>query len=301
MTTSPPSETPVRVHGRTGAASRSRNSPFAWITETFADRDLLVTLALRDLRTKYRRTVLGWLWSLANPLFTTLVYTVVFSVLFQAKAPQSRASDLRNFAFFLLCGILPWNAFTMGVNQSIASILGSASLIKRVSFRRHVLVGSAVLSVMLTFMIELGALGFVLLFFGNPTYKTVPILFLLVVLLGLFTYGLALALSACNVYFRDTGYLVTMAFTAWFYLTPIVYVRSIVPNSVHLLGLRVPLRQMIELNPLTGFIDAFRDALYDVSYGTPRRLATLAILSFASACLGSMAFAKLQRRFAEEL
>ena len=280
---------------------RSRTSPFGWITESIADRDLLTTLAIRDLRTKYRRTVLGWLWSLANPLFTTLVYTVVFSTLFHATPPQSRASSLHNYALFLLCGLLPWNAFTGGVNQSIGAILGSSSLIKRVSFRRHILVSSTVLSVMLTLCIETGALAVVLIFFGNATYKTVPILFLLIVLLGIFTYGFALVLSACNVFFRDTGYLINLAFMAWFYVTPIVYVRAIVPKNATLLGLKIPLLKLIELNPITAFVDGFRDALYDVSYGTTRRLAQLVLISVVSACLGFIAFQSLQRRFAEEL
>ena len=294
------SDSPPDVR-RTRKSRRRRTPIFGWVTESIADRDLLTTLAMRELRTKYRRTVLGWLWSLANPLFTTLVYTVVFSTLFHAQAPVSRASNLKNYAFYLLCGLLPWNAFVGGVNLSIGAIIGSSSLIKRVSFRRHILVSSTVLSVMLTLCIESGALAIVLLFFGNNSIKILPILILLIVLLGIFTYGVSLVLSACNVFFRDTAYLINLVFMAWFYLTPIVYVRSIVPKTATILGLRLPLRQIIELNPMTAFVDGFRDALYDVSYGTGRRLAQLAALSLVSACAGFVAFQSLQRRFAEEL
>jgi ABC-type polysaccharide/polyol phosphate export permease len=264
-------------------------------------RELLSNLTLRELRTQYRSTALGWLWSMMNPLFSAAILSLAFAVLFKARAPLSTSSGLQNFAVFLLCGLLPWNAFVGGVSRGIGAIVGNAGIIKKVSFTRHLLVTSTVLSGFVTLAIELSVLSVVLTVLGNPPFKLIPVVLLLMVFFFMFVLGVALALAAINVYLRDTSYLVSLVFQAWFYLTPIVYPLTFLGKRTTLLGTEVPLRAIVEANPATRFVIGFRAALYDVDAVSFRSMLSMGIVGLVSLAIGSAVFAKLQGRFAEEL
>jgi ABC-type polysaccharide/polyol phosphate export permease len=274
---------------------------FRFAKETFRARELLGNLTLRELRTQYRSTALGWLWSLMNPLFSAAILSLAFAVLFKAKATASTSSGLQNFGVFLLCGLLPWSAFTGGVSRGIGAIVGNAGIIKKVSFTRHLLVTATVLSGFVTLAIELSVLTVVLTLLGNPPFKTLPIVLLLMVFFFMFVLGMALALSAINVYLRDTSYLISLVFQAWFYLTPIVYPLTFLGERTELFGLSVPLRAIVQANPATRFVIAFRAALYDVDAVSARSMLSMALVGIASLAIGATVFQKLQGRFAEEL
>jgi ABC-type polysaccharide/polyol phosphate export permease len=262
------------------------------LKEVASSRELVWNLALRELRGRYKRSTLGWFWSMLNPLFTMVIYTIVFSKILRAAPPPGNPSGLDVFGLYLLCGLLPWNFFANTVASSMATLIGNGSLVKKVYFPREVIVFGVTVSGLVTFAIELGLLGVVLMFFGNFVLPWVPILLVLVVLLALFSTGIALVMSSANVYFRDLSHLWALLAQAWFFLTPIVYPLDLVPEN---------LRWVIEANPMTVFVLQFRDVLYDLRYPAWDQFALLVLISCASFGVGWWVFSRLSPRFAEEL
>ncbi len=237
-----------------------------------------------------------------NPLFSAAIFTLAFSVLFDQKAPPSLASGTRNFAVFLLCALLPWNAFVGGVSRGIGVIIGNAGIIKKVSFTRHLLVTATVTSAFVTLAIELTVLSAFLTVLGNAPFKTIPVVLLLLLFFWWFVLGVALALSAINVYLRDTSYLITLIFQGWFYITPIVYPITFVKDrKLELFGVSIPIQAIVEANPATRFVIAFRAAFYDVALVSPLSIASMALIGMVSLAIGTSVFQRLQGRFAEEL
>ncbi len=271
------------------------------LAEYSASKELMANLTLRELRAKYKRSVLGWAWSLLNPLATMLIFTLVFGYFLKVQPPRGSPSGIKNFAVFLLCGLLPWNYLTASVGGSIGNLLGNANLVKKTYFPRDLLVGSLVASCLVSFLIEMGLLGVALLIFGNAIFPYLPVAFGLIMFLTLFATGLGLAFSVLNVYFRDVQHLVNIMFQVWFYLNPIVYPLNLVPQKAHVLGFVLPTRAIYELNPMVGFVESFRDLLYDLRMPPTAKIAYLVLVSVATFIAGLSLFNKLEGRLAEEL
>lgn len=271
------------------------------IAEYAASRELVTNLTLRELRGKYKRSLLGWAWSLLNPLATMLIYTLVFRFFLRVQPPPGDPSGLKNFAFYLMCGLLAWNFLTAGVMGSIGTLIGNANLVKKTYFPRDLLVGSMVASCVVSFLIELALLSVAFLLFGNMVLPYLPVALVLVALLTLFVTGLALAFSVLNVYFRDIQHLVGILFQVWFYLTPIVYPITLVPERHVIFGRDLPVRALLELNPIVGYVEAFRDLLYDTRLPPFGHVAYLAVVSAAVFAVGMYLFSRLEGRLAEEL
>jgi ABC-2 type transport system permease protein len=142
-------------------------SVVAPVKRVVASRDLLWNLTLRELRTKYRKSVLGWTWSMLNPLATVAIYSFVFGVLFRAEPPVGENSGIKVFALYLLCGILPWNFFILVTGTGMQSMLANAGLVKKVAFPREVLVFANSLHGIVQFSIEMGLLTIALLIAGS--------------------------------------------------------------------------------------------------------------------------------------
>jgi ABC-2 type transport system permease protein len=266
------------------------------IKRVAAAHELLWNLTLRELRTKYRKSVLGWTWSMLNPLATVAIYSFVFGHLFGADAPIGMHSGVRTFALYLLCALLPWNFFTLVTNMGMNSMLANAALVKKVSFPREVLVFSNSLHGIVQFSIELLLLTVALVFAGSYFFVWIPVVMSQMLLLALFASGLALALAAGNVYFRDLGYLWQIFTQVWFFATPIVYMPSLiegkVPNWVEMI---------LKLNPLAVFAQGFRRSMYDNSFPGWDNLGACPAVAMLSMVIGWSIFTKLSRRFAEEL
>lgn len=271
------------------------------LAEYAASRELVANLTLRELRAKYKRSLLGWAWSLLNPLATMLIFTLVFRFFLKIEPPRGEPSGLKNFGFYLMCGLLGWNYLTAGVMGSIGTLIGNANLVKKTYFPRELLVGSLVASSLVSFLIEVGLLALALMFFGNMVLPFLPVTLLLVVLLTLFASGLGLAFSVLNVYFRDVEHLVNIMFQVWFYLTPIVYPIDLVPPHAVMFGYSVPARAILELNPMVGFVESFRDLLYDLRMPPLATLAYLVVTSVVVFGAGLYLFGRLEGRLAEEL
>lgn len=273
----------------------------ATLTELSSARELMVNLTLRELRGKYKRSVLGWAWSLLNPLVTMAIFTVVFLVFIGLEVPLGQPSGLQVFAFFLLCGLLPWNFLSNSVNGGMIALLGNAALIKKVYFPREVLVAANVASWLVSLVIELTVFAVALLVVGNMVLPWIPAVLVLVALQSVFVVGIALLLSVLNVYFRDVQHLMGILLQVWFYSTPIVYPLSTVPVTREVFGLVVPVRSIYELNPMVRFVEAYRDLLYDLRLPPLSDLAYLVVASVLTLVVALVVFNRLEPKLAEEL
>lgn len=261
-------------------------------------RELFANLTLRELRGKYKRSVLGWAWSMLNPIAQMGIYSLVFGFFLKIEPPTGDPSGLHVFAFFLLCGLLPWTFLANGVTAGMGSLLANANLVKKVWFPRQLLVGSTVASWGVSFLIEMGVLSVVLLVAGNFVVPWLAPALAIGVLQAAFVLGLALTLSVCTVYLRDLEYLVGIGLQIWFYATPIVYPLRVVEDA---LADRPGLLQLYELNPMTRFVEAYRAVLYSLRFPTAATMTYLVVWSLLSLAVGLWAFGKLDGRLAEEL
>lgn len=268
------------------------------LTEITSRRELFVNLTLRELRSKYKRSVLGWTWSLLNPLTSLLIYGFVFGLLFGAKAEVGDPSGVDSYAMFLMCGLLPYTFLANGLNGGMTSLTGNGNLVKKVYFPREILVASITASWVVSFLIELSVLAFALVFFGNVVVLWVPMVLLLVVIEVVFVLGLALMLAAAAVYFRDLQHLLGIVLQVWFYSAPIVYPITLVHEELGETGWKITL---YNLNPLVRFVEAFRDVLYDMRFPPLDHLAYLIAVSFGALLAGVAVFSRLEGKIAEEL
>lgn len=238
----------------------------SYAREMWSSRELLVNLTMREVKGKYRRTILGQLWSLINPLATVLVYTLVFSVIFRTTPPVGSPSGVKSYALFLLCGLLPWTFFSTTVLTSIGSLVEGEGLIKKVYFPRINLPLAAAASAGFTWLIEMGLLTIVMLLFGSWTLPWIPLLLVFMLLQCLFASGIGMMLAILNVHFRDTQHFAGIALQLGMYLTPILYPITLVQQLAASRGRWVV--DVFELNPMAHFVAVFRSLLYDNRWPT---------------------------------
>lgn len=247
-------------------------------------RTLILTLVLRELRARYRGSVLGFLWSFLNPLLLMLVYALVFSV--YLRVPEA------NYPVFLFAGLLPWLWFSSSLGHATGVIVGGGALVKRVLFPAEVLPLVSVLSNMINFLLSLPLLFIFLFAFGIPVTPWAASLPLLLALQLLLTVGLALSLAALNVHLRDVEQILGNLLVLWFFLSPVLYPVSAVPASF---------RPLYFVNPLAGLIQGYRDILF---YGRAPQWAQLAFVGLVAVALfwvGLTIFDRLRDTLAEEV
>jgi ABC-2 type transport system permease protein len=267
------------------------------VAEIVESRELIANLTLRELRGRYKRSVLGWTWSLLNPLSTVVIYSIVFGVLLNGDPPVGDPSGVDNFTVWLLCGLLPWTYFGNSLNGAMGVLTGNASLIRKVYFPREDLVLSFVASMLVTFLIEMGVLLAILVIYGNNIWPWLPLVAVLMAVQTVFITGFSLALSVLNVYFRDIQYLVgAILLQAWFFLTPIVYKIELVYQETS-----KPVARLYTWNPMVRYVETYRDLLYDNRGPTLVNSVYLIGTAAASLVLGMAIFRRYESRLAEEL
>lgn len=277
----------------------------SYVRELLGARHVLWALTYRDVRGQYRSTILGQLWSLANPLMQMLVYTFVFSFIFKVTSPTGDPSGVDNYALFLLCGLIPWTLFQAASMRGMTSLLSNANLISKVYFPRVVIPLAGSLAVGYNSLFEFLVVAIALTIGGAFVLPWIPVVLLLVAVLLLFATGLGLALSIANMYFRDTAYLATILFQVWMWMSPIIYPMSLVEDRSAaigpLAGTQITVLDVYGFNPMVHFIRAFRTVMYD------NRLPTLAdgiaclvwgVVSFA---VGWLVFFRHEKKLAELL
>jgi ABC-type polysaccharide/polyol phosphate export permease len=263
------------------------------LQNALAHRNLLYLLSLKELRTRYKKSVLGWAWSLLNPLTQMVIFSVIFLYIFEATPPVGDPSGLKNFPLYFLCGLLPFNFFSITVGVSIGAVQGGSGLIKKVQFPHEHLVFSVVVAQLVTLFIELLVLIVALQIGGNLTLPWLPVIVAIVALLALFTTGVALVLSAANVFFHDISYLWGIASQVLFYATPIIYDPATVKYA--------SLRWIANYGPTGSFIKAMHEVMYDLRMPGTGRFIQLGIYAFGMFFVGAWVFNRLSPRFAEEM
>lgn len=225
----------------------------AEVRELSGYHELIRNLVRKELKVKYKNSILGFLWTLLNPLFSLIIFTVVFRVLLKFGIPF--------FAFYLLSGLLAWNFFTMGLSTATQSVVANSSLVTKVYFPRKALplsaVGASAYHFFFQFVVLLGAMAIFRYFrFWDSSLLLFPLAFVVEVIL---VSALALVLASLNVYVRDIQHLLELALLAWFWFTPIVYasawIRDRLTHFPAIWGLYLA-------NPMTGIVLAFQRALY---------------------------------------
>ena len=266
------------------------------VVDIVRSRNLLWNLTLRELRAKYRRSLLGWGWSMLNPLSQMLIYSVVFGSIFGVKTRVGDPSGIDIYGLYLLSGILPWGFINLISGLGMQALTGNSALVRKVKFARETLVFSEVLFSLLQFSIEMSLLCIVLLFFGSPLLPWLPMLVLLMALLAIFTSGIALVLSVGAVFFRDLKYLWTIVTQIWFFSTPVIYDPARVEEKISGFWYSV-----YHWNPSTAFVRSFRHVTFDGRGPELVDLVVLVVVSFVSLAIGLAVFSRFSRRIAEEL
>lgn len=258
--------------------------------EIWMYRFALWNLILKDFRVRYRNMSLGMVWSILNPLVMLGVLIVVFSYIHLTSRPED------HFAIFLLLGMIPFNFLSMSLPSSTTCILDNAALVKKVIFPRHILPLSVVLAQIIHIAIQFSLLAIFLIFsrvMPTWTWAWIPVIFL--VELGVIL-GSALILSALNVYYRDTLYLVQSALSILFWFTPIFYPLSVVKMSLSPWVYRIYL-----LNPLTGIIDSFRRVILKGEAPEGMILGISAGVAGVLIVVGWAIFSRKERNFADKI
>ena len=258
-----------------------------------AHRNLLYLLSMKELRTRYKKSLLGWAWSLLNPLTQMAIFSVIFLYVFRATPPIGDPSGLRNFPLYFLSGVLPFNFFSISVGVSIGSVQGGAGLIKKVQFPHEHLVFSVVVAQLVTLLIELCVLTAAMLVAGSQVLPWLPLLLVVLAMLAMFSTGVALALSAANVFYHDVNYLWGILSQILFYSTPIIYSAGNVDQPI--------VRLVANYGPTGSFITAIHEIMYDGRVPSPLRLAELLVIAGVTFWLGAWVFGRLSPRFAEEM
>ena len=274
----------------TGLGSRSM---FRGLKVGYENRELLWNLTQRELRARYRRSILGWGWSMLNPAMNTAIYTFVFLIIFKSRAPVGDPSGIKVYSIYFLAGVLPWNFFALGTGTAISSLLGSGQLMTKVYFPRELVPTAAVLALGVSLLIEFGVLIALILVTGHFMLQLIPVILYLIILETLFTLGVGLFLAAVNIRYRDVAYITTIVLQALFFMTPIVYPLSLVTNS--------RLRTIMNLNPMARFAMAFRNCFYDIRLPGLTTMASLTVISVVVFAVGYRFFAKRAPRFVEDL
>lgn len=255
------------------------------LKEIFEYREMIYSLVRQDLRGRYKGSVLGFLWTFINPLLQLAVYTFVFSIVMPNGIPK--------FYLYLFVGLVPWLFFSGSMTGGAACIMSQKDMVKKIYFPREVMpisyVTSGFINMLFCFIVI-----FAVVLISGIGFNPVALLYLPIVMLVEYTMALggAMLTSALTVYFRDLEYILGIITMAWMYLTPIIYSIDMVPEA---------LRPILNLNPMTSVIVAYRNILYDKQVPEVTTLLMAFGLGLIVLAVGSLVFNKLQKGFAEEL
>lgn len=242
--------------------------------------NLLYELVHRDLTVRYKRSLFGFLWTMLHPLLLMLIFTVVFSGLFRFHTPH--------YETYFLSAYIAWNFFSQTTTNAMASLAWNGPLMKRVRVPRSIFTLSAAVSGLVNLALSLVVLVAIMLAVGAPLRPSLVALPVALAILFLFTFGVSLVLTAVSVFFADVREMYQAGLPALLYLTPAIYPISIVPMRF---------RWLIELNPLTFFVELVRDPIYYGRVPAPRTFTIALVLALASLAFGWMIFRRLAPRF----
>ncbi len=257
------------------------------IKELYNYRELLKTNIKKEIRGKYKGSAIGVLWSFINPLLTVVVYAIVFPYLMRMQQD--------NYLQFLICGIIPWTFFTSVVQQGNLTIKANAGIVKKVYFPRIILPISVAVSALINFMISCLIIIIFLLLGGIGISWHILFVPIIATIQLVFSLGIALILSSVNVYLQDVEYIVNFMIQLLFYGTPVLY-------SIEMFSTAPPiLLFLVKLNPMTHFVEAYRNVFMYHSLPNLENMTIIIIASVLLLYIGYIIFDKLEKGFAEEI
>ncbi len=269
-------------------SSEDRRGLGLGLTDVWTYRELLYFLAWRDVKVRYKQTLLGVLWVVLQPLVSMVIFTVLFGILLQVDSGDAP------YPVFALAGLLPWNYFSQALTRSSTSVVNSANLVTKIYFPRLVIPLSGVFSSLVDFAIAFGALIVLMVVYGiapTPALLVLPALILLAMLTAL---GFGLWLSALNVKYRDVNYLLPFLIQIWMYVTPVVYGSNLLPERY---------RFLLSLNPMTGVVEGFRWAVLGQAvvgdYLSAPLIGLSVVISLVTLISGLIFFRDTERTFAD--
>lgn len=309
-----PTLVPERASPSPALEVSKRPTPMQRLRLLWQYRELVGNLTRKELKVKYKNSVLGFVWSLLNPLMYLVVFSLVFSIIAKTSVPY--------FGIFFLSGLLAWNLFSAGLSAGTSSIVVNAGLVTKVWFPREALVLASIFAALVHFFLQsLVLIAALVVFQRMPAVEYFPVFFLALVVLLLLCTALAIALSAVNVYLRDTQHLLEVALLAWFWLSAVAYSYGMVAKKlVTRFGENGEL--IAALNPVLTVVVTFQRTLYNPADPTAAELADpnfipaipphgmgwyvshLAVTGLVSLVLlyGALAlFSRLEDNFAEEI
>ena len=247
---------------------------------------MIASLVRRDLRGRYKGSVLGFLWTFVNPLLQLAVYSLVFTNIM-------RVEEVEIYYLYLFIALIPWLFFSNSIAGGASCIIGQKDMVTKIYFPREVIpisyVTSGFVNMLLCFIVVIA----VVLFSGIPVnllaWLCLPVVFLIEYILVL---GITMLVSAVTVYFRDLEHILGIVMMAWMYLTPIIYTPSMVPESF---------RVFFDFNPMTHIVIAYRDILYYGRFPEFSTLISSIVFGLVFLAVGFLVFGKLKKHFAEEM
>jgi ABC-2 type transport system permease protein len=260
------------------------NTAYKKFKEIVKYKEMLKNLTTYDLRTRYKGSFIGFLWTFLNPLLLLSVYYIVFSTVMKI--------NIDYYFLYMFIGLLPWTMFQTSVLVGVNSIVVNSNLIKKIYFPREVIPISVLLSGVINYLF-----GFVIilpfLFIIDQNFFRILLWFPFVVITqSFFTLGLVLMLSSLNVFFRDISHVVSIVITAWFYFTPVVYPTNMIPPRFE---------YIFNLNPMKQYIDIYHDIFY---YNTSPSMENMLVClggGLTSLLIGWIVFHSMEKKFAEEI
>lgn len=254
------------------------------IRELWLYRELLYFLIWRDIKVRYKQSVLGAAWAILQPFLTMVIFSLFFGR--WAGIPTDELPQ----PIFYFAGILPWQLFQSGVSKAGTSLVASSNLITKVYFPRLAIPIAPVIAALVDFSLAFLVLIGMMIFYGIPLTTAIWTLPLFLILAVITAMGVGIWLAGLNVSYRDIGYIIPFLLQVWFFLSPVVYSSNIVPEAI---------RPFYGLNPMAGVVQGFRWAILGV--GEPEMISLLASIgvSFLLLISGVFYFRRMERTFAD--
>jgi ABC-type polysaccharide/polyol phosphate export permease len=260
---------------------------------------LVTSFFQREVRARYKRSLLGWMWSLINPLSTVLIYSIVFGVFLRTAPPATKNPDAELFAVYLFSGLVGWNLFANVVNGSMDWLAGVMDLRKKVFFPTETAILGGTLATLVQTLFEVAVLLAIMLALGNISFT---FLLFFPILLGVASFGLGIGLviSVLNARFRDVRYLTGIALSLQFFLVPIVYPIDLLDGpDIDTYGL--PARELVAWNPVSQFVQGAHDVVYFLEVPSLGRWLAMIGYAVVSPAIGLWYFRKRSMAISEEL
>lgn len=256
-----------------------KNSTCSFLGELYDSRNVLSQLVSQQLILRYRRTALGFLWTLVNPLLMMSVMAFVFSTLFNA--------DLKTFTIFLFAGMIPWNFFSSVVTQAANSFINNEGLIKKIYLPKGIFPLSIALALLIDNALSFLALFVIIIFIGGSLSWAVFFIPIAYLILFFFTLGIGLIMSVATVFFRDLQHIILIVMQGLFFVTPILYKQD---------RLKGKIAWLVDFNPLVPFIDLFRAPLSQASLPSSNVILQAALLSLSAMAIGLFVFLRQEKK-----